>query len=78
MASSVLTVEDVCEEYGVATSNPLDAEYLLTLQSPFCPSLTRCYSTSVVNKLHSAVKKKALLRKLIIIIPLPYSIKKLH
>lgn len=41
MASSVLTVEDVCEEYVAASSNPLDAEYLSTLRSQFCPNLTR-------------------------------------
>lgn len=55
MASAVLTVEDVREEYVVASSNPLDAEYLFTLRSQFCPNLTRCYCTWMVNKLHSAV-----------------------
>lgn len=34
MASAVLTVEDVCEEYVVASSNPLDAEYLFHFAIP--------------------------------------------
>lgn len=58
MASAVLTVEDVREEYVVASSNPLDAEYLFTLRSQFCPNLTGCYCTWMVNKLRSAIEKK--------------------